>query len=137
MLLSARAIADAQSINGFRYATEVTLNRGDAGTFSFQLVDLDQMLPQHGYNPPGLRYIPADGATVTVQFQNLDAAKQFSRVATNPFPGDKSIFRVAILGSDPLDGTQSLKITLIEGAVVRSFLLRGILRVGSTELCGC
>ncbi len=86
------------------------------------------------------RYIPLAGATATVEFQNINDAKAFSRAASNPFVADdRSIFKVNILASDPLVGTVSLKIRLIEGASVRTFTLQGALNVesGLGPECGC
>jgi hypothetical protein len=137
MLLSARPLADASSVNSFRYADTLGANQGDAGYLYFQLVDLEQNLSSHGFSPPGQRYVPAAGATLAVQFLNIDAARQFTRFAATPFAEDRSIWRVAILASDPLDATQSLKMVLTEGSVIRSFRLQGVLRVNGTGLCGC
>lgn len=139
MLLSARVISDFQSVNSFRYATEAVINEGDATSFYFQLVDLDQLLQEHGYEPAGLRYVPPAGSTVTVQFQNLDAARQFTRGAVAATADDRSLWRVPILATDPLSGTQALKVTVVEPGpppVVRSFFLPAALLVRATNL-GC
>ncbi len=133
MLLTARVLTNVVSVNSFDPATELTINQGDAGYFYLQLLDGEQWVNSFGFKPSGLRYIPTAGATMTVQFQNVDATKQFTRAATLAFSADdRSIWRVPLLASDPVSGTQSLKIVLQEGSVIRSFTMQGAIRSGST-----
>lgn len=134
MLLSGRPLTDVQSVNSFRDATEISINKGDAVSLYIQLVDLEQNLAKHAFSPPGLRYIPVAGATLQVQFQNIDDAKVFTRMASNPFPDDRSIWRFSILATDPIDSTQNVKCTLTEGVVVRSFFLPALIRSCAADL---
>ncbi len=123
MQLSARILQNVASINQYRYATEVRTFVGQALDVTIQLADLDQNPSCEGFHPAGLRYVPQAGATMTVAFRNLDAAKAFPRVAVQPFAQDPSIWRVSILASDPLRGTVDLRVTLTEGGAGRTFLL--------------
>lgn len=131
MQLAANPLIDVCSVNDYVVATEVEMSKGDATTFYFQLVDREKNLSQHGYRPAGLRYIPADGATVTVTFVSIDASKQFDRVATNPFPGDRSIWAVSVLATDPLDGTKSLRIRLTESGTSRTVAMQAALLINA------
>lgn len=129
MKLSARPLIDVQGKNDFIPATEMEIFKGDATTFYFQLLDMEKNLAAHGWNPPGLRYIPAAGATLNVTFLSVDTAKQFLRAATKPFAEDTSIWAVSILASDPLVGTVAMKLALTESGVTRTAFLPAALLV--------
>ena len=136
MQLSARLLTDVGSVNDFDFITSIEAGVGDAFDVYLQLIDKQKHPASKGFNPGGLRYIPAAGATMSVRFDNLNAAKQFSRVATQPFATDTSIWRCSVLSSDPLTGTISITITLTEGAVIRSFHIpAAILVSGGPESC--
>lgn len=135
MRLSARLLTSVGSANVFSYATELQASVGDPLDVYFQLVDLDQ-LQGPAFIPNGLRYVPAVGATMLVDVQNLDDARAFTRAATQPFVGDSSVWKVPILSSDPLTGTVSLRVRLTEAGVTRSFTLQAALLFGADrELC--
>ena len=58
-------------------------------------------------DPEGIRYIPQGTTTnkVIVEFPSLNDANQFSRIASQPFSGDASIWLVQILETDtPVSG---------------------------------
>lgn len=135
-MLSARVLNNVANVNEFVYTNELVISEGDPATLYFQLYDPSQVLAtMQGINLlgtlGGLRYIPVTGATATVTFLNIDNAKQFTRSATNPFPGDMSIFSVPILASDPLTGSVNLKILLREGASIRTIFLNCVISVQS------
>jgi hypothetical protein len=127
MKLSARPLSCVSGVNDFTISTQVEFTAGDGVTVYLQLVDIEKRPSNYGWNPPGQRYMPAVGATFTVTFLNIDDAKQFSRVAAQPFPQDPSIWAVQVLPTDPVGGTGSLKCVLAEGSVVRTFSLQGCL----------
>lgn len=131
-LLGARPLVAVGDVNHFRPVTEVEAFAGDAFTLYLQLIDRSQATATEGFSPPGLRYVPVSGATLTVTFRNVDDAREFTRAATQPFPGDWSIWAVPILAGDPLDGTVNLLLTLTEAGVPRRALLEAALQVGSS-----
>jgi hypothetical protein len=127
MKLSARPLTDVMNINDYIPATQVEYTVGDAHTFYFQLIDLEKNLASHGWNPPGMRYVPEVAASVAVTFTNIDDAKQFTRFAIQPFPQDSSIWAVPVLATDPMGGTITLKVVLTESGLTRTFTLQGAL----------
>lgn len=136
MLLGAHLLTAVSTVNSFDYTTAVEASKGDAFDVYLRLVDKERHRADQGYEPAGLRYVPAAGATLTVEFMSIDDAKRFVRVATQPFPGDPSIWRVPVLASDPLRGTVDLKVTLTESGVIRTFRIQAALLVGDTSgLC--
>ncbi len=136
MKFGARLLTAVAGVNSYGFTPAVEASAGDAVDVYLQLVDLSQHTAQQGYQPVGLRYLPADGAVLTVQVQSLDNAKQLTRVATKPFPQDASIWKFSLLATDPARGTVSLRLTLTEGTVVRTAQLPGALRLdGSMEIC--
>jgi hypothetical protein len=137
MLLSARFLNDVANVNSFEYAQVGQFTRGEAASVYFQLIDdsLDGALK--GFAPSGRRYIPATGATLSVVVNSIDDAKKITRVATNPFPDDRSIWKLDFLTTDKIDGTATLQLTLTEGSVVRKGLVKNGLRIASdTGVCG-
>ena len=127
MKLSARPLIDVQNVNDYIPSTQVEYTVGDAHTFYFQLIDLEKNLAAHGWNPPGMRYVPEEGASVAVTFTNIDDSRQFSRFAIQPFPGDPSIWAIPVLSTDPLGGTISVKVVVTESGLTRTFTLQGAL----------
>lgn len=125
MILSARMLSDAQTVNSFKYVPILQAMQGDAYTVYFQLIDASQDLARDGFFPAGRRYIPASGATLTVTLDSIDAAKAITRIASQPtgFTQDASIWSVSVLATDTIRGTVPLRLTLTEGTKVT----RGVL----------
>jgi len=134
MIFSARVLENVTDVNHFSHATEVQADEGSPFTFYFQLVDKAQNKQTQGYDPVGLRYIPDAGSTCTVTFLNIDDDLEFTRAATQPFSGDWSIWSCSVLGSDPISGTGSIKITLTSGSTVRTVLLQAVI-LGTSGSC--
>jgi hypothetical protein len=134
-MISVRILDAVGGQNIFGYTTELKMAYGDTTYLYLQLFDPAINPASEGFNPGGLRYIPATGATMNVTFLSLDATKQFSRAATNPFAGDTSIFRVSILATDPLIGTVSLKIVLNESSVLKTVNIPAALSVSNFGSC--
>lgn len=114
MRLGARPLIDVESANDFQYSTQLEYHAGDAADFYIQLVDMDKNPAQQGFYPSGLRYCSLANSTLQVTFNNISDSKQFVRFADQPFDEDTSIWRVTLLGTDPLQGTVSLKCVLSE-----------------------
>jgi hypothetical protein len=128
MLLTARLLQDVGGVNVFRPADRIAFTEGDPQDVYFQLVDasLDTDL-----KPSGRRYAPAAGAVLQVTVISIDSSKQFTRVASQPFPQDPSIWKLSILSSDKVAGTVSLGFQLTEGGAVRTGRLQPALDVRS------
>ncbi len=136
MRLSARLLTAVGNVNVFAYTTELQASVGDPLDVYLQVVDTDQFLTSAGFTPAGNRYMPVAGATMTVDIQNLDDAKAFTRAAVQPFALDASIWKFSILATDPVAGTVSLRVKLTEAGVTRSFSLQAALLFdGNLELC--
>ena len=141
MRLNITPLQDAQGVNDFIYATEIRSTVGDAVDLYFMLSDAEKNLTQHGYNPGGMRYIPAANATLQITFKNIDNRKQFTRFATQPFPQDLSIWKVPVLATDPVSGTVSMKFVLTEpngvaGGITKSCFLNACFLVDGTNTVG-
>lgn len=114
MLLSIRFLLDVGSVNIYQYTSQVEFSAGDTQDLYFQIVDMAVDRADQGYSPPGRRYMPAANSTLVVEFLSVDCNKQVIRSATQPFPQDPSIWKVPILGTDPIKGTAMMKLKLIE-----------------------
>lgn len=114
MLLNIRPLNNVATVNSFEVSDSIEIYEGDAQDIYFQLIDAKADLAHHGFNPPGRRYMPPDGSTLTVKFVNIDDTKVINRVATQPFSQDPSIFKISVLSSDPFAGTVSMNLTLTE-----------------------
>lgn len=122
MILSCRILDNVVDVNDYDIVPQFEATQGDTNTVYIQLVDSASNKASAGFNPPGKRYIPAVGSTLTVLANSLDDAKKVTRIATQPFPLDGSIWSFQILGTDPIVGTCNLKLTLNETGV----MLRGV-----------
>jgi hypothetical protein len=113
MLLTARILADVADVNHWTAADVAESVEGSTLDLYFQTVD--GSVERHNV-PAGRRYIPAAGALLEVTIETINTAKRVVRAATNPFPEDKSIFKLSLTPADGLVGTFSLKLKLVEGA---------------------
>lgn len=126
--IAIRLLDDVQSVNSLELATEVSATAGDPLTINLQLVNTMRL--SWDMNSPVVRYMPAVGATLSVTFENLDASKRITKIASQPFAQDGSIWRVDLMPQDTqkLRGTISLSYTLTEGTrVISGRLLAAIL----------
>jgi len=116
MNFGARLLGNVSDINHFEFITQVEVFEGTPFDVYIQLIDKDQLPLTKGWEPAGLRYMPVVGATMLIQFQNIDSNKKFNRAAVQPFAQDPSIWKVSLLATDPIRGTVSIRITLTESA---------------------
>jgi hypothetical protein len=126
--IAIRLLDDVQSVNSLELATEVSVASGDPLTINLQLVNTMRL--SWDLNSPVVRYMPAAGATLSITFENIDSSKRMTKVASQPFAQDGSIWRVELMSQDTakLRGTISLGYTLTEGTrVVSGRLLAAIL----------
>ena len=115
MLLQCRFLNDVQGPNSFSYTPQVEIYTGDSQRMYIQLLDGSLDRGDQGFNPPGRRYMPTAPATMRVTLQNIDDAKVVYRAGVQAFPTiDPSIWYIPLLSSDPLTGTVTIAVQLIE-----------------------
>lgn len=129
MHLSARVLKDVQSVNSFEADTELSWTEGDTLDIHLQLIDVSLDRALQGFQPEGRRYVPAAGATLSCVIENIDDAKKITRLASQPFANDGSIWRLSILATDVIRGTPQLRLTLTEGTKVTRGLVRLALKI--------
>lgn len=113
MLLALELLDNVCNVNDFAEVPSLTLVAGNPGTLYVRIVDQSR---QQSSDPSLFRrYIPASGASLTIQFTSIDSNNNISRTATNPFPGDTSIWSIPILPTDKITA-DSLTATLVEGS---------------------
>lgn len=130
MLLSALFLQDVGDVNTFTYTTDIRFGEGDASVIYFQLIDASVFRPEKGFVPGGRRYMPANASTVTVTLGNIDDAKKVTRIASQPFSNDASIWVVNILPSDAISaGSVDFKIVLNENGVIHTGKVTNCIKV--------
>lgn len=140
MLLSANLLTNVQTVNSFQFTSQITLNQGDTQNIYIQLKDASQNTLMGGWNPSGLRYMPAPNSTVTVGLTNIDDALSIvGRPSTQPYPtSDPSIWYMPLLASDSgLCGTCDLIITLIQNGVQSTARIPAAVLIICNANCGC
>ncbi len=118
MFLSARILSNLTNVNNYEYDTQATFSQGDTVIVYIQLIDLNKDRPGQGFNPTGKRYVPAAGAGLHVTIPSIDSSKILTKVATQPFAGDASIWAFTVLAGDALGGTYTPILALTESGVV-------------------
>lgn len=97
----AKIMDDVKNVNSYDLVDEIHLTRGNQFDLYFQLQTRKQVGASGDF--VDTRYIPLTvGATVEVQFDNLDKTYHIKRVASKPFPEDGSIYKVTIIKQDSL-----------------------------------
>jgi hypothetical protein len=119
-------------VNLWSYASDVTAYEGEALSMYVQLVDRAAATDDGGPGG-GRRYAPAAGATLSVTFESLDAAKVVTRFATQPYVGDASIWLANVLAGDGIRGSVLLRFVLNEGGVIHNAVIPIGLRLRSTQ----
>lgn len=137
MLLSARMLNDVSGVNSFVQVSEASWYEGDASTLYFQLVDKSLDTDMQGFTPAGRRYMPEALSTLTVQIQNIDTNKVYTRTATQPYSQDPSIWSISILATDAIHGSPQLLLTLTEPSRTISGIVRNAVKIYSTSNVGC
>lgn len=135
MILSARILQSVGGVNDFTYADQFEMVEGDTPLIYFQLIDAAKDRAVDAFKPSGKRYVPASGATLSVVIDHIDDAKKITRAATQPFPGDPSIWTLQIMSVDNLRGTRSLKLMLSESGVSKNGFVKGAIRVEASGCC--
>jgi len=129
MLLSCRILQDVSGVNSFEYTSQAEWTEGCPTTLYIQLINASLDKANQGFNPPGRRYMPASGATLSVTLESIDDNKQVTKTATNPYASDTSIWAVSILSTDTIRGSPQIRLTLTEGSVITSGLLKCAVKI--------
>ena len=140
MVLGARFLSNVGSVNDFLYVQNVEFSEGDPVVVYLQLVDTTLDRVETGWAPvlAGRRYMPASGASLQVILKNVDDAKTYTKIASQPFPtSDPSIWSFPVAASDAVKGTVSLTLVLTEGSSIRRGLVKAAFRVFSTTPGDC
>lgn len=132
MRLGARWLKDVGGPNIFQMSQAPEFYQGDVQTLYLMLVDEEAVVPANMTGPASRRYCPAAGAVLTVLLDSVDDAQQVTKILSQPFPGDASIWTLPIASADPVSGTVDLLITLNEGGVQHTARLNGGLRIRPT-----
>ena len=128
MVLTALPLNSVGSVNVWQFDDVIEFTEGDPASVYFMLVDstLDRSRV-----PAGRSYVPAAAATLTCAIETLDDTKKISRAASNPFPDDRSIWKLDFYATDSVRGTAGIRLTLTEGAVIRTGYAKNVLRIQS------
>lgn len=113
MKLGARMLDPNSTLNNLKYMNQLSVSPGSTMTVMFQLVDLNTIQEANRF---GNRYMPDDGAGLTVNITSVVDANSLEKTASQPFADDKSIwqFTLSALETSDLSGT-NMKLTLTEG----------------------
>lgn len=115
MFLTAKILKNVQGVNGYSVTTNWLLRQGNPATIYFQLADGEQT----DLKGEPLRYMPVAGATVSATFSSIIPSNTVSKIATQPFPLDTSIWSISINSTDKI-AQGNFAFTLTEGSVVRT-----------------
>lgn len=131
MILSARFLDGVADVNNFNTRQLLELMAGEPVTIYLQLVDATKDTISQGFPLSGRRYMPATGAVLSVIVDNIDDAKKYTKICSQPFPTtDPSIWSFSLLATDFLGpATQNLRLVLTEGAVTRRGMVKNAFRV--------
>lgn len=137
MLLSARVLNDVATVNSFEVADSVAWTEGDSVQLYLQLVDSSLDTDVRGFYPAGRRYMPPATSSLSVQLQSIDSSKTITRLATQPFPEDASIWVISILATDTLHGSPQMVLTLTEPTRTVRGTVKNAIKIYSTSNVGC
>ena len=137
MLLSARVLNDVATVNSFEVADSVAWTEGDSVQLYLQLVDSSLDTDVRGFYPAGRRYMPPATSSLSVQLQSIDSSKTITRLATQPFPEDASIWVISILATDTLHGSPQMVLTLTEPSRTVRGTVKNAIKIYSTSNVGC
>lgn len=134
MRLGIQMLNSSSTVNSVLPVNQVQINPGETGSVYFQLVDLDQK----SGNCPALRYLPMTGATLSVALTSLNAANNLTKMPTNPFPQDISIWSFNLSAGDTaIMAGINMKATLTEGASVKIANAEAVIIVGPKSAYSC
>ena len=119
MILMFKHLEEVKDVNSFVQVDNKRIVKGNATALYFRIVQDKSEIEEH---LAPLRYISILGATATVKFNHIDTNKVLTRVATQPFADDRSIWKIDILSTDTNVAFDSMSLTLTEGSNVINIL---------------
>jgi hypothetical protein len=130
MILNARFLDNVSDVNNYNVSTSpiIEFTEGDSLNVYIQLTDLTK---DKQSDPPGRRYVPAAGSTLSVVIENIDDAKKITRTCSMFDALDGSIWTFAILPTDLIRGTSTMRLVLNENGKVTYGKVLGAFRVQS------
>ena len=110
MQLGIKILNSSSSLNNLMYVNQIVITPGETKTVYFQTTDLD-------FN--GQRYIASNAASMSITINNINSSYTVTKIPSNPFPGDKSIwsFNLNTTETNNLSGV-NMHVTLTDGPEV-------------------
>ena len=142
MRLGAKILKNVVDVNHWQHSNQAHLAEGQANEVYIQLVDLDwstKASPEQSSAFPQypIRYISAATAiSVKAVFLDIDDDEEFEITATQPFAGDKSIFKMS-LTKDQIPNSGNLLIVVDEDGVEKSIVVQNGITVDLINRGGC
>lgn len=133
MQLSVKMLNSSSSLNSLMYQNQTFVSSGETKTIYFQLIDLDM-----SNGNCSQRFIPTSAATVSVNFISLDIAKNISKIASNPFADDRSIWAITLNSSETasLAGV-NMNVTVVDGSNIYKTVASSVLVVNPKSPYSC
>lgn len=142
MRLSAKILKNVYNVNAWQYVSQDFMQEGNPNVLYLQLVDLDKVTGIATERSPSnpeypIRYISlATVITVTVLFDALITNEKFTITGTNPFPGDRSIFKFD-LAANQVPNSGNIQVNVTEDGVVRTFIVRNAINISTLNIGSC
>lgn len=140
MRISAKMLKNVINVNRWNYATEAIVSQGQPNSVFVQLVDLEHSFAEEKskfFPEYPIRYISqATSLTASAYFDSLNDDDQFSVVGVQPFSDDRSIWRFNI-PTNQVPRSGSLRITINEDGVERTFIVQQAISVEILNIGGC
>lgn len=127
MLLTLKVLNEDATLNNWKYQGSAQSVRGSDAKLMLQLFQADRQI----------RYIPAAGATITMDLLKSDGTT-LPKTATQPFADDRSILQFDLTDTETVDLIgQNLAVEVVEGTNTSIALLSMGLQMLSPNQEGC
>lgn len=128
MKLSAKFLKNVSNINTFQYVNQWDISEGSANRLYFQIIDKLK---------DSLRFITqATTYSVSVTFLSIDSSSEITKVATQPFADDKSIWYIDLSASE-VPNSGAVKFSITQDSVESKFKVEQAIVVDLLENGGC
>lgn len=97
MRLGFRVLDSSSSLNNLQYLNQRIIVPGETTDIFVQLVDLNTVTDKSQW---GTRVMPATGATLNATINSVNDAFTLSKVMTQPFAQDPSIWKFSLLATE-------------------------------------
>jgi hypothetical protein len=142
MRLSAKILKNVNNVNSWVYTNQAFFSEGQSNDLFIQLVDLDQSVDVYNEKSQAFPQTPIRYMSLAVvsgleaTFPSLEDESVIVVAGTQPFPQDKSIWKISLSDSQtPSSGTVEFKLT--EDGVSRSFKVKAAVSVDGSDIGGC